>query len=94
MSSSFNNFHGRLRSLFHVLSDDHLGSTPRFAPGSLAIREKTSSESMDVEVVHVDEAGGEEQAPGTPKSGSAKRKLPPAQDETAGGSASKLRPRR
>ncbi len=93
MSSSFNNFHGRLRSLFHVLSDDHVGSTPRFAPGSLANRQKTSSESMDVEVVHVDETGAEEQAPGTPKSGTSKRKLPSSQDDSAG-SASKLRPRR
>ncbi len=89
MSSSFNNFHGRLRSLFHVLSDDHVGSTPRFAPGSLAVREKSGSESMDVEVVHVDE----EQAPGTPRSGTSKRKLSTVQDENAG-SASKLRPRR
>ncbi len=94
MSSSFNNFHGRLRSLFYVLSDDHVGSTPRFAPGSLATREKRSSESMDVEVVHVDEAGADDQTPGTPKSGSTKRKLSSAPDDSAGGSASKLRPRR
>ncbi len=93
MSSSFNNFHGRLRSLFHVLSDDHLGSTPRFKPGSLATREKSGSESMDVEVVHVDETAAEGDTPGTPRSGTSKRKLPSAPEDVTG-SASKLRPRR
>jgi hypothetical protein len=93
MSSSFNNFHGRLRSLFHVLSDDHLGSTPRFKPGSLATRPKSSSESMDVEVVHVDDTAAEGDQPGTPKSGASKRKASDGPDDTSG-SISKLRPRR
>jgi hypothetical protein len=34
LCSSFNNFHGRVRSIFYILSDDNIGSTPRFAPGS------------------------------------------------------------
>jgi hypothetical protein len=93
MASSFNNFHGRLRSLFHVLSDDHLGSTPRFKPGSLAHREKSGPESMDVEVVPLDGAAAEDDAPGTPKSGPSKRKASSG-PEDATGSASKLRPRR
>jgi hypothetical protein len=36
LCSSFNNFHGKMRSMFFVLSDDHIGSTPKPAPGSLA----------------------------------------------------------
>ncbi len=90
MSSSFNNFHGRLRSLFHVLSDDHIGSMPRFKPGSLAARQKSGSESMDVEVVNIEEASNDE-TPGTPRT--TKRKLSSVPDDSAG-SASKLRPRR
>ena len=31
---SFNNFHGKMRSMFFVLSDDYIGSTPKSAPGS------------------------------------------------------------
>jgi hypothetical protein len=94
MSSSFNNFHGRLRSLFHVLSDDHIGSMPRFAPGSLATREKSRSESMDVEVVDNDnDETNTDGTPGTPRTGTTKRKLSTVQDDGAG-SASKLRPRR
>ncbi len=34
LCSSFNNFHGKMRSIFYILSDDNIGSTPRFAPGS------------------------------------------------------------
>jgi hypothetical protein len=92
MSSSFNNFHGGLRSLFHVLSDDHIGSMPRFAPGSLATRRKSGSESMDVEVVNIEETSNDE-TPGTPKTGSTKRKMSSAPEDGAS-SASKLRPRR
>ncbi len=93
MSSSFNNFHGRLKSLFHVLSDDKMGSTPRFKPGSLATKGKPDSEEMDVEVVNIDGPSAEEETPGTPKSGTSKRKLSTAPDEISV-SASKLRPRR
>jgi hypothetical protein len=93
MSSSFNNFHGRLKSLFHVLSDDKMGSAPRFKPGSPATKERTGSEEMDVEVVNIDGPSAEDETPGTPKSSSTKRKLSPATDEGAS-SASKLRPRR
>jgi hypothetical protein len=83
----FNNFHGRLKQLFHVLTDDKIGSTPKFAPGSQAQPQK-DTEEMDVEVVE-DHASGD--APGTPKSGPSKRKGAP--DDTSD-SASKLRPRR
>ena len=83
---SFNNFHGKLRQLFHVLSDDKVGSAPRFQPGSLA-QSKKDDEDMDVEVV--EDLG---QAPGTPRAGSTKRKNAP-EDETSS-PASKLRPRR
>ncbi len=72
----FNNFHGKLRQLFHVLSDDKVGSAPRFQPGSLAHRKK-DEEDMDVEVV--EDLG---QAPGTPRPGSSKRKNAP-DDETS-----------
>ncbi len=82
---SFNNFHGKLRQLFHMLSDDKVGSAPRFKPGSLA-ESKKSDEDMDVEVV--EDLG---QAPGTPRPGSSKRKSAP--DDSAS-PASKLRPRR
>jgi hypothetical protein len=82
MSSSFNNFHGRMKSIFHVLSDDKFGSTPRFAPGSKATKD---GNDMEVEVV--------EDIPGTPKSGASKRKAAEAPDDTPT-SASKLRPRR
>ena len=34
LCASFNNFHGKMRSMFFVLSDDYIGSTPKFAPGS------------------------------------------------------------
>ncbi len=85
---SFNNFHGKLRQLFHVLSDDKVGSAPRFRPGSLA-ESKKSDEDMDVEVVEdLSQAPG---TPGTPRQGSSKRKSAP--DDSAS-PASKLRPRR
>jgi hypothetical protein len=83
---SFNNFHGKLRQLFHVLSDDKVGSAPRFLPGSLAQR-KTGEEEMDVEVVE-----DSSQAHGTPRPGSSKRKN--ASDEETSSPATKLRPRR
>jgi hypothetical protein len=53
IAGSFNNFHGRLHSLFYVLSDDRMGSMPRFAPGSLA-RRKFAME-VDPEVIVVSE---------------------------------------
>jgi len=36
IAGSFNNFHGRLTTIFYLLSDDKVGSTPRFKPGSKA----------------------------------------------------------
>jgi hypothetical protein len=83
---SFNNFHGKLRQLFHVLSDNKVGSAPRFQPGSLAQCRK-DDEDMDVEVV--EDLG---QAPGTPKPGSSKRKNAP--DDESSSPATKLLPRR
>ncbi len=83
---SFNNFHGKLRQLFHVLSDDKVGSAPRFQPGSLA-QSKKDGEDMDVEVVE-----DLSQAAGTPRAGSTKRKNAP--DDETSSPASKLRPRR
>ncbi len=68
-----------------MLSDDKVGSAPRFKPGSLA-ESKKNDEDMDVEVV--EDLG---QAPGTPRPGSSKRKSLP--DDSAS-PASKLRPRR
>jgi hypothetical protein len=83
----FNNFHGRLKQLFHVLTDDKIGSTPRFLPGSQVARQK-DPEEMDVVVVEDQNSGD---TPGTPRSGTSKRKGAP--DDTTS-SASKLRPRR
>jgi hypothetical protein len=84
MAGSFNNFHGRLKQWFHVLSDDKLGSTPRFKPGSLATK--------DVDVVEInDDAMDDRGTPGTPKS--VKRKASEGADDKTG-STSKLRPRR
>jgi len=46
-----------MRSMFYILSDDHLGSTPRFAPGSqvqpsaaAAISNETDDVVVDMEV--------------------------------------------
>jgi hypothetical protein len=56
LCSSFNNFHGKMRAMFYVLSDDHIGSTPKPAPGSLAepsvqaVGGATTDESDDVVV--------------------------------------------
>jgi hypothetical protein len=51
MAGSFNNFHGRLHSLFYVLSDDKMGSMPRFAPGSLANRQLAMDVDPEVVVI-------------------------------------------
>jgi hypothetical protein len=91
MCSSFNNFHGRLKSIFHVLSDDKMGSTPRFAPGSKATKDDQSADRMDIEVI--EDTPGTPHTPGTPRSGSTKRKLNEMAEDTST-SASKARPRR
>ena len=38
-----------MRAMFYVLSDDHLGSTPKFAPGSQA---KPSNVATDADAAH------------------------------------------
>jgi hypothetical protein len=54
IAGSFNNFHGRLSIIFHIISDDKVGSTPRFAPGSKA--KPSQMEIDDDEVTEVTEA--------------------------------------
>jgi hypothetical protein len=54
IAGSFNNFHGRLSVIFHILSDNKVGSTPRFAPGSKA--KPTQMAVDDDEVTEVSEA--------------------------------------
>jgi hypothetical protein len=64
-----------------------MGSTARFAPGSLAQRQPTNQESdKEVEVIHMDvgAAVGTPRASGAPKCKSA---------DEVNGSASKVRPR-
>jgi hypothetical protein len=69
LCSSFNNFHGKMRSMFFVLSDDHIGSTPKPAPGSLAepsnptIGGAATDESDDV-VVDMEVSGSTSATPG------------------------------
>ena len=46
LCSSFNNFHGKMRSMFYILSDDYLGSTPKPAPGSQAKPDHTTSKEV------------------------------------------------
>ncbi len=60
IAGSFNNFHGRLSVIFHVLSDDKVGSTPRFAPGSKAKPTEMEIDDAEVEVTEVvtSEGGG------------------------------------
>jgi hypothetical protein len=74
LCSSFNNFHGKMRSMFFVLSDDHIGSTPKPAPGSQAEPSSTShsgavtSESDDV-VVDMEVSGGTSTTPASKAQG-------------------------
>jgi hypothetical protein len=49
LCSSFNNFHGKMRSMFYILSDDHIGSTPKPAPGSQAKPDHTASKEVTAE---------------------------------------------
>ncbi len=75
LCSSFNNFHGKMRSMFFVLSDDHIGSTPKPAPGSQATPSSTASngaatnESDDV-VVDMEVSGSVSTTPGSKTPGS------------------------
>ncbi len=62
-----------------------MGSTPRFAPGSLA--RKQPEVDKEVEVIEMDVGG----APPTPRASSGTSKRKSADD--ADGSASKIRPR-
>ncbi len=67
MAGSFNNFHGRLTAIFYILSDDKVGSTPRFAPGSKADKANHDSamevEPADDEVVEVSDEGTSKRTP-------------------------------
>jgi len=78
LAGSFNNFHGRLTTIFHLLSDDKVGSTPRFAPGSKAnpdndMEVETVEDASD-EVVVVAGDGPSKHTPSTGVSGQLKRK--------------------
>jgi hypothetical protein len=70
LCSSFNNFHGKMRSMFFVLSDDYLGSSPKFAPGSqvkpsnVAADIATADETDDV-VVDMEVSSGNNAASGS-----------------------------
>ncbi len=67
---SFNNFHGKMRSMFFVLSDDYIGSTPKSAPGSQVKPsnevsvEAATNESDDV-VVDMEVSGSNRTPPGS-----------------------------
>ena len=63
IAGSFNNFHGRLTTIFHLLSDDKVGSTPRFKPGSKAKPSQMEVADDDVTEVVVSDASGT--GPGT-----------------------------
>jgi hypothetical protein len=40
-----------MRSIFYVLSDDYIGSTPKFAPGSQALPSEAAPATNDNEVI-------------------------------------------
>jgi hypothetical protein len=66
IAGSFNNFHGRLSVIFHILSDDKVGSTPRFAPGSKAKPVEMEIDDAEVEVTEVvtsEEGGSSKRTP-------------------------------
>jgi hypothetical protein len=68
IAGSFNNFHGRLSVIFHILSDDKVGSTPRFAPGSKA-KPALMEVDGDDEVTEVAPQEGESSSRHTPLRG-------------------------
>ncbi len=43
-----------MRSMFYILSDDHLGSTPRFAPGSQVQPSAAATIANEIDDVVVD----------------------------------------
>jgi hypothetical protein len=61
IAGSFNNFHGRLSVIFYILSDDKVGSTPRFKPGSKAKPAQMEVDDDEVTEVVVPEPGGSNQ---------------------------------
>jgi hypothetical protein len=64
IAGSFNNFHGRLSIIFHILSDDKVGSTPRFAPGSKAKPIEMEVDDNEVtEVIATEEGGSSKHTP-------------------------------
>jgi len=80
LCSAFNNFHGKMRSIFYVLSDDHVGSTPKPAPGSLAEPSNPTNsggatdESDDI-VVDMEVSGSTSATPGSKTSGGLSNQL-------------------
>ncbi len=96
MAGSFNNFHGRLTTIFYILSDDKVGSTPRFAPGSKA--DKTSHDSAmevepaDDEVVEVSDEGASKHTPLRGVANPIKRKAGQLFSGSGCESASKIKP--
>jgi hypothetical protein len=96
LAGSFNNFHGRLTTIFHLLSDDKVGSTPRFAPGSKAVADtdmEVNDEAVNDEVAIVSDKGGLSKH--TPLRGvnTIKRKAGELfSGSSPSGSASKIRP--
>jgi hypothetical protein len=77
IAGSFNNFHGRLSVIFHILSDDKVGSTPRFAPGSKAkpiAMEVVDDEVEVTEVVNTEEGSSGKHTPLRGVSNQIKRK--------------------
>ncbi len=87
LAGSFNNFHGRLTAIFYLLSDDKVGSTPRFAPGS-----KAKSSDMEVDEVEVLAAQGTSgTVQHTPLRG-LQQKRKAAGEVFSGSSASKIKP--
>jgi hypothetical protein len=97
LAGSFNNFHGRLTAIFHLLSDDKVGSTPRFAPGSKAVADtdmEVTDETVDDEVAIVSDKGGPSKHTPLRGANTVKRKAGElfSGSDSGSGSASKIRP--
>jgi len=81
LCSSFNNFHGKMHSIFFILSDDNIGSTPRFAPGS----------QVQPSVVNIDDEMETDSAPASQASPTTARAKRQAGDVFSGTSLQKRR---
>jgi hypothetical protein len=89
LAGGFNNFHGRLATIFYLLSDDKVGSGPRLAPGSKAKPDSDMEVTEEDEVAVLPEKDGSSRH--TPLVGvqhPVKRKA----GEIFSGSASKIKP--